>query len=135
MGGEGHQPLQRLVHLLRRALKQPSASAGEQGVAAEEFLLLACFQGRQVVGQMGAGVAWHPQHPHLAPEQREDIPVAHAVGLEGNAFAIGLRRDHLAAGPTLEQARGAPDVVAVMVGVQDGHQLQLVGLQPGLHGL
>ena len=55
--------------------------------------------GRQVEGDMGAGVAGHGQHLDGPPQQAEAIAIAHPLGLEGDPLAVRRRGNHLELGP------------------------------------
>jgi len=133
-GGEGQKGV---MHLLRRALEQATATCTEESVTAEELAAtgVASRLGRQVKRDVLGGVGWNRQHLHTAPQQLQLITTADRIGLEGNAVVIGGAGDHPGSGPALQQGRGTADVVVVMMGVQHGHQLQAAGLHPGDHRL
>ena len=64
---QGAQALQRAQHLLGRALKETSAAAGKEGVAAEQLRRLLGL-GFEHIGDVVARVAGHLEHPQVPPE-------------------------------------------------------------------
>ena len=81
------------------------------------------------------GMARHGHHLHRSPQQLQLVAPLHRVGLQGDAGLIGAVGDHGRLGPTLQQPRCAADVVVVVMGLQDGAELQAPLLQPGDHRL
>ena len=79
------------------------------------------------------GVCSHPQHLKTMSHQGDAIAIAHRDGLQGNTFAISSTGHHLGLGPSFQESGCSADVVGVVMGLQDGHKLQLPLIEPGRH--
>ena len=118
------------MHFGCAALKQSPATASKQGVAAEQVP-----GSGQVVGDVGAGMPRHGDHLHPLTQQLKAVAIAHPLGLQRNSLQVVAAGQHRRLGPAGQQAGGAADVVAVVVGVQDRHQLQPLLLEGSDHWL
>ena len=119
--GQRGELLQRRVHLLRRALEQPPAAAGEQRVATEQR---AC----SIIGNVRARVAGNVEHGERDAELRH----AHPVSFRDR---MSERRDRLAARAVGRhvilpaQLGDAADVIGVVVRGEDRRERKLLALQ------
>ena len=77
----------------------------------------------------------HGNHLHPLTQQLKTVAIAHPLGLQRNSLQVVAAGQHRRLGPAGQQAGGAADVVAVVVGVQDRHQLQPLLLEGGDHWL
>ena len=78
-------------------------------------------------------MAGHIQHLNVLAQQGDMVAPPDTLGLQGDSQAIGGTGDHPGLGPALEQAGGSADVIAVVMGVEYGRELQALGLQGGNH--
>ena len=112
------QLLQRRVHLLRRAFEEPPAAAGEQRVATEKGA-------GPIIGNVRARVAGNVEHRKSDAEPGN----AHLVAL---GHGVGERRDRLVARAVdgdrifFQQLRDPANVVGMVVGGKDRHELELL---------
>ena len=109
------------MHLRRAAFEQPAATAGEEGVAAEQHAFAK-------VGDMARGVRGNVEnaHPH-SDTGHVDLIVLHQVaGHAGYRFPLGSEYRYVI---LRQQIRDSADVVCVMVGGEDGFELQALGLE------
>lgn len=121
---EFHQPRQRCLHLHRTSLEQAAAATGKQGITAKQ-------NARTGIGQV----------IQRMPRYRDDVK-AHSDARQRDAFAIadwlgGLpyrQRPEYRATVSREQRIDPAHMVAMVMGDQDGRQLQMACLQRRLHG-
>ena len=106
------KPRERIVQLPGRALEQPSAAGGKQGVAAKQ-------QPMTVISNMAGGMAGHIEHVELESERVEADAIA-AVQAMGQCRDMFLRRAIHRHVVMRQQFLHAADMVAVMVGTEDG---------------
>ena len=118
------------MHVGCAALKQSPAPPGKHGVAAEQVP-----GSGQVVGDVGAGMPRHGDHLHLLTQQLNAVAIAQPHGLQRNSQQVVAAGQHRRLGPAGQQSGGAADMVAVVVGVQDRHQLQPLLLEGSDHWL
>jgi hypothetical protein len=107
--GQCRQLVERVRHLLRRALEQPAATAGKQRVAAKQPLLVFCK-----IGNMAAGVARHIQHPESQLQLGEANHVVLAQGVCDLGNCLAARPEHRYLG-ALQQLRDAADMVSMVM--------------------
>ncbi len=108
------------MHLLHGALEDPAAAAGKKGVADER-------EPGAHKGHVTGGVAWHVDDLELEVEfrQRDGIAAADRPADAVNRLVGRAEdRDRVAC----EQFFDAADVVAVMVGEEHRHEIQVPGL-------
>jgi len=100
-----------VIHLFRRALEQPAAAHGEQGVADKGQLFR-----RNVKGDMTGGMGRHVDHlgGHVAELHRVALPDHRVEGRD--AFLLSFRAGDMATGGILDRGIAA-GVVGVPVGV------------------
>ena len=119
--GKCGEALQRGEHLCRRSLEQATAADAEQRIAAEQQILA-------VIGDMAQRMTRNRQHLEraLRRAQFNAIPILDAMGRQLDSWIV-WRMD--TGGCHRMQARRAADMVGMMVGQEDGTQLQLLALQ------
>lgn len=124
--GQGRQPLQGGVHLGRGAFKQTAATGGEEGIAAKQHAVA-------VIGDVTKGVAGHVHDLQVQAMPTDlvaifqPLPLMIRHGIMFGAIQAGV-------GELTEQFAHATHMIFVMVGQQDGIELQPQGLEPCQHG-
>ena len=123
--GQGREPLQRVVHLGRGAFEQTTAAGGEEGIATEQHALT-------VVGDVAQGVAWH-----MDDVQAQAMPVDLIAILQPLAVmvrhGIQFRAIEVGMGEVAQQLEHTAHMIAMVVGQQDGVELEPQGLEPFQH--
>lgn len=107
--GQGGQLVQRCNHLLRRPLKQPSAAARKQSIAAEQPWH---FLGN--IGDMAACMAGHIEHGQRQSQfgYRGSIAFAQWTGNLRNRFMAWAQYRNM---ESFQQLRHAADMVSMMM--------------------
>ena len=129
--GQGRQLLERFPHRGGVAFDQPAAAADEERVAGVDNARLVVRLGLNMVADGCPRVPGgrHDLNPRLVEVQN----LAAGHGAVGGRDETAVDADHLAVGRG-SKLRRAADVVPVMVGQQDGDQVEPVLLEGSQHG-
>ena len=130
--GQRSQLLQRPVHVTCCSFEQASTSTGKECVAAEQHRTESPIHSRiHHKRNVMSGVSSYSQHFKAVIHEPDAVAIANGHGLEGNAFPIGGTGHHSRFRPDFQQTRSSPDVIGMVMGLQNRHKLQLPFLQPG----
>ena len=127
--GQTPDLLQRGEHIAQLPFKDRPAGAGKEGVTGEEVVT-----GREMVGDMGAGVGVDIEDHALALVDDDLFTWADNAGLHGNTACIA-GANHFDVGEMLDQGANAGGMVAMVMGTEDLREPRCMGAKPGEHRL
>ena len=124
--GQCREPLQGSVHLCRGPFEQTAATGAEEGIATKQHALA-------VIGDVPQGMTGHMEDIQTQAMPVDLIPVVEPLAVMVR-HGVMLGTIEASVGEVLQQLGYAPDVIAVVMGQEDGIQHQIQPSQPFQHG-